>query len=260
MKVFLKLLVVGLIATVVRIICQLLMPSSTNQTILAPSVFIESNTLPLAFSVLSLFAYMIIGAFILAIRTKKGQGIKLALSFCFLWSIYLFEPLPHVTSILSDSIVYVLADSLALLVIGGLIEKFFPTESRGRSGDATGIPMLSLVLPTLLFVLGRLSLYKVVGIYSFFDTHPLRTLLWCFVTGLISSVVALWLVRQSKENSRLHRPVLVGLLLYGINYSFFNSFMLLVFHFDVIDLALRTVVDIFAVSIGVLLVLSRKKE
>lgn len=81
-KNILKIFLVGLATTVVRIIGQLSIPAG-KQTVLAPSIFAQNGTMPLAFTVYGVFAYSLIAALFLLIRTRIGgnrilQGLKQA--------------------------------------------------------------------------------------------------------------------------------------------------------------------------------------
>ncbi|MBO0454647.1 hypothetical protein [Candidatus Enterococcus murrayae] len=259
----LKILILGVVTTIFRICCQLLLPES-NQTILKPSIFVTSKTLPIAFSILAVISYSIFAyLFILMVAdkrvetSKKNQGLKYSLSLCFLWSTYLFEPLPHAVSILQDSIAYVIVDSLALLVMGLGLDFFFKSKTNPKGTGAwiktiDGL-LSSLIVPTVFFLLGRLCLYNIFGIYSYFEERSLVTILWCLVTGAISSSVVLYLTSfvQNRKNSR--NPLFIGITVYAINLFFFNSFMLIVFDFNPLDLLLRTFIDILAISSGLLI-------
>lgn len=82
MKNILKIFLAGLATTVVRIIGQLSIPAS-EQTVLAPSIFAQNGTMPLAFTVYGIFSYSLIAALFLLIRTRMGrnrilQGLKQA--------------------------------------------------------------------------------------------------------------------------------------------------------------------------------------
>ena len=85
-KNILKMLLIGLATTIVRIIGQLSIPSG-GQTVLTPSVFAQNGTMPLAFTVYGIFAYSLIASLFLLIRNRLGgtgilQGLKYGLSCC----------------------------------------------------------------------------------------------------------------------------------------------------------------------------------
>ncbi|MEO1770005.1 hypothetical protein [Candidatus Enterococcus ferrettii] len=255
-----KILIIGIVTTIFRIGCQLLLPAS-DQTILKPSIFVTSQTLPIAFSILAVISYSIFAyLFVLMIGKKDGvsknrPGLKYSFALCFLWSTYLFEPLPHATSILQDSVAYAAVDSLALLIMGLGLDFFFKKETSPKmiiERKATNNSLTSIIVPTLFFLIGRLCLYTIFGVYSYFEERSLLTILWCLVTGAISSGVVLYLTKFAHTHKTSRSPLFFGISVYAINLIFFNSFMLLVFDFNPIDLSLRTFVDILAISSGLL--------
>ena len=133
----LKFFSIGLITTIVRVIGQLSIPAG-EQTVLAPSVFAQNGTMPLAFTVYGIFAYSLIASLFFLIRNQLGgnrilQGLKYGLACCVVWIVYLLEPLPHVA--VMDRITYPVADSLALLVMGLLLGWLF-----GKSSCSAGSP------------------------------------------------------------------------------------------------------------------------
>ena len=133
-KNILKILLIGLAATIVRIIGQLFIPAG-EQTVLSPSVFAQNGTMPLVFTVYGIFAYSLIAALFLLIRNRLGgnrilQGLKYGLSCCVVWIAYLLEPLPHVAAI--DRITYPVADSLALIAMGLLLGWLFGKTKRWK--------------------------------------------------------------------------------------------------------------------------------
>ena len=126
-KNILKILLIGLITTLIRIVGQLSIPAG-EQAILAPSVFAQNGTMPLAFTIYGIFAYSLIASLFLLIRDRLSgnrilRGLKYAFSCCAVWIVYLLEPLPHVAAI--DRITYPVADSLALIVMGLLLGWLF---------------------------------------------------------------------------------------------------------------------------------------
>ena len=131
-KNILKILLIGLATTIVRIIGQLSIPAG-EQTVLAPSVFAQNGTMPLAFTVYGIFAYSLIASLFLLIRNRLSgnrvlQGLKYGLSCCAVWIVYLLEPLPHVAGF--DRITYPIADSIALIVMGLLLGWLFGNPAR----------------------------------------------------------------------------------------------------------------------------------
>jgi len=88
----------------------------------------------------------------------------------------------------------------------------------------------------------------------------LETLIWCAVTGLTTACVLDWFNKHVQQSSRTANVLIVGGVLFGLNLFLFNFFMPLVFDADMIDLLLRTFVDIAAVMVGCLFFSVKKFE
>lgn len=253
-KNILKIFLVGLAATIVRIIGQLSIPAS-EQTILAPSVFAQDGTMPLAFTVYGIFAYSLIASLFLLIRNQlRGnrilQGLQYGLSCCVVWIVYLLEPLPHVAAI--DRITYPIADCLALVVMGLLLGWLFGNPARRADKEKPPFPILPVLAVIGCFLAGRMIQYLIFGIYSSFDEKMFETVLWCLLTGIAISCVMAWLNLYSRSENRLLQALILGGLLFGVDLILFNFFMPLVFDADIPDLILRTFIDILAVTVGCL--------
>lgn len=70
MKNLFKILLIGFITTIFRIIGQSLIPAG-EQSVLSPSWFVENGMLPLAFSIYDVLAYYLIAAMFLLIRNQQ---------------------------------------------------------------------------------------------------------------------------------------------------------------------------------------------
>ena len=253
-KNILKIFLVGLATTIVRIIGQLSIPAG-EQTVLAPSVFAQNGTMPLAFTVYGIFAYSLIASLFLIIRNRLSgnrvlQGLKYGLSCCIVWIVYLLEPLPHVAGI--DRITYPVADSLALIVMGLMLGWLFGNPAQRADKEKTPFPILPVLAVTGGFFAGRMIQYLVFGVYSSFDEKPLETVLWCLLTGIAISCVMAWLNLYIQSENRMLQALILGVLLFGVDLILFNFFMPLVFDADIPDLILRTFIDILAVTVGCL--------
>ncbi|MHC1723924.1 MAG: hypothetical protein AB9836_12060 [Aminipila sp.] len=252
----LKILAIGVCTTVIRIICQLLIPVG-EQNVLAPSSFVTNNTMQLAFTIYGIFAYSIIAMLFLIIGNKMPgkkivQGLKYGFSCCAIWIIYLLEPLPHVALI--DKFTYPIADSIALIMMGILCGLLLGKDNLQNNAKhikiANMVPVLAI---TICFILGRFLQYIVFDSYSSFAKNELKTFIWCLLTGFTVSIVLLWFNQFVVNKSHFSRAITVGLLLFGVDLIFFNFFMPLVFEVDIHDLITRTAVDIVSVTIGCLL-------
>ncbi|MDD3192484.1 MAG: hypothetical protein PHE47_01295 [Oscillospiraceae bacterium] len=252
MKKILKIALIGLLTTLCRIAGQLLIPAGV-QTVLGESVFVKNGTMPLAFTLYGIFAYALIAAMFLCVRDQLAghkimQGVKYGISCCLVWVAYLWEPLPHVAA--SDRITYPLADGLALIVMGILLGALLGKENPEPTKMDLSKDLLSIFVITACFVLGRTFQYLALDIYSCFQEKRLETMVWAVVTGAVIACTATWLNRHIRPIRRGLSALLVGGLLFGLDYTLFNFFMPLVFDADIPDLIVRTSVDILSVTLG----------
>ncbi len=252
MKTIFKVFLIGTITTIFRIIGQLLIPAG-SQNVLLPSIFVENGTMPLAFSIYGVFAYSLIAIMFLLIRNQLSgnkiiQGIKYGFFCCFIWIVYLLEPLPHVSPI--DRITYPAADGLALIVMGIALGFMFCKDRPLIKKDIRKGNIISLVSITICFVIGRFIQYYIFDIYSSFNSNKIETIGWCILTGIVVACSLIWINKYVKEENFIKRALIIGALIFGLNLTLFNFFMPLVFDADILDLILRTGIDFLAVTIG----------
>lgn len=255
-----KLLLIGILTTVTRIIGQFLIPAG-EQSVLEPSVFSTNGTMPIAFTIYGIVVYTIIAALFFLINRKLvghkiWQGQQYGISCCLIWIVYLWEPLPHVAPL--DRITYPIIDSLALLVMGLLLGVFFGEINHKKEKCIFDWRAISII--TLSFVAGRLLQYLVFDIYASFETKFMETMLWTIGTGFIVALVVNWYYFHINHTHKIRDAVLVGGGLYGLDLLLFNFFMPLVFSVDIPDLIIRTTVDIIAVVLGSLSFMEVNKD
>lgn len=251
-KTSVKLLLIGVITTIVRIIGQLLIPAGT-QDILKPSIFVNNGTMPIAFTIYGVLAYTIIAFMFLLVKDKISggraiRGLKYSISCCLVWIVYLLEPLPHVAFI--DKFTYPLADSMALLVLGTL-SGIFLCEKENKNFEKTfKINVFSTIIITIFFAVGRIIQYELIGIYSCYDDDKIGSIVWAIFVGFALSLVLQWLNDKLLVTKPFIRPLLLGVVLFGVDLLLFNFFMPLVFDADIPDLIIRTCVDFGCITIG----------
>lgn len=255
-----KVLLIGFISTVIRILIQLMIPNY-EQEVLAPSIFVQKGIMPFVFSVYAFFSYSIITAMYLLVENKMPgkkilKGLKYGCVYSLIWVVYLFEPLPHSEGAGFINITaYPFADGMTLIALGFLIglllakDSYKPEEKQYISIKKTGFNFMCIFA---CFVAGRIFLYTVMNIYSSINTHLFETILWLIITGITVSAVLIWLGQFIMNRSKVIRAVLVGCVLFGVNLILFNFFMPLVLMSDITDLFIRTFTEIFFVTVGML--------
>ena len=221
-----NILLIGLATTAVRLLGQLCLPAG-EQSVLSPSVFARNGTMPLAFTLYGILAYSLIAALFLLIQPRMpGRGLTRGLSYglccCAIWTVYLWEPLPHVAPL--DRVTYPLVDGLALLLMGALLGWRFPGPGQRAERRRERWPRAPLLVLVLCFLAGRMALYVGADLYSCFSHRPVFTLLWCLLTGGTVACAMAWLNRFV-IGGRLRRALTLGGLLFGGNLTLFNFFM-----------------------------------
>ena len=254
---WLKIILIGFLTTVFRIIGQMLIPAR-SQDVLLPSVFVENGTLPIVFLAYGTFAYGVIAAMFLLIRYRVPghritQGLKYGISCCIVWVVYLLEPLAHAAPI--DRITYPIIDGIALLILGALTGALLGTDyKKAKNTSAKRVDYIVIGAITVTFTAGRLLQYLVFGTYSMFIGKIAETLIWVIAAGLVISGVISWLRMYVPKRGRWFNAVVLGTILFGADLALFNFFVPLVLSVDILDLIVRTVIDTAAVTIGCLII------
>lgn len=238
--------------TTLRAGLQFLIPEG-SQTVLEPSVFAEKGSMLLVFMIYGTIAYGSIAAiFLLFQKSMSGsrikKGLKFGLLYSLLWTVYLLEPLPHTA--LMDKITYPLADSAALLGMGLLLGRFVAVSSPVTKYELTRQSQANVGWVAGLFFIGRLIQYMTFHIYSSFRQSPISSLIWAMGTGIAIGLVFDYINPLLDDKGVVRKSVIYGGLVFGVNMFAFNFFMPLVFRVDMLDLFIRTIVDMVFVGLG----------
>ena len=247
----LKILLIGLITTILHLSINLFFPMNAQSQLL-PSQFVINGTLPILFSCYGLLAYSLIASMFLLVSKKlTGQKLFQGIEFgCFcavIWCVYLLEPLPHLT--LPDCIFCSLANALILIIMGAMCGMLLG-ENKKKQSQKSHVSLLSLLTIMSCFILMRYVLYLFYDIYSSFDEYPLTTLWWCIFSSFVIACAITWTNNCLDEKDILRRSLISGVILFGMNITLFNFFIPLIFKINVADLILRTISDTTAITIG----------
>ena len=254
MKTLLKIVSIGIITTIFRVVIQLFIPD-TGQTMLPQSKFVLDGTLPIVFTIYGVIVYSLLATLFLLIQSKIAgirivRGLRFGLALSLIWIVYLLEPLPHAKSFILDNLAYIIADSVSLLIMGiltGFLLADFNSHVLGKIKISKG-DHVTIGFTIMIFVIGRLIQYKLFNIYSSFDGKTMMTILWCILVGFVSASVINWFARKSN--------IFIAVVIFGVNLILFNGFMVLVFDMSKLplgwlDLVLRTMIDTLAISVGI---------
>jgi hypothetical protein len=217
--------------------------------------------MPLAAIVYGILTYGLLGIVFIVVQgrltgTKWAKGLRFGTGFCLVWASYLLEPLPfNAGAKVAEMLSYPLADGSTLLVLGIILGWGLGTNSASKSEsrfNAASLALLALLAIPALFLATRYFSYTVLHVYSSFDSRPGATMMWAAGTGLCLGVLFLWLRPGINGQSPFARAASFTLFVLGINLLLFNSFMILAFaDFSVLDILVRTVMDLVPVLAGV---------
>jgi hypothetical protein len=250
-----KIVGISFIAIIIRSMLQLIIPS-TSQTVLEKSVFAMNGTLPIAFMIYGTAAYTAITIIFIFIHRGMGggrisKGFKTGLIYAIVWTVFLVEPLPHASTI--DLFSYPVADGFVLLVLGLMSGRFLSENSTKKNHKLTIDSIFNISIIALIFTIGRIIQYKVFHIYSMFEQAQVRTLVWVICAGIIIGFMFEYLNYTINTKNAFTKSLIFGGIIFGINLFFFNFFMPLVLKVDILDLSIRTLIDIVSVIIGCLI-------
>jgi hypothetical protein len=257
-----KIVGISFIAIIIRSMLQLIIPS-TNQTVLQQSVFVKNGTLPLAFMIYGTIAFTAITILFMMIHKGMGggrisKGFKTGLIFSIVWTVFLVEPLPHGSTI--DLFSYPIADSVALLILGLMSGRFLSENSTEKKHKLTINSVFNIAIITLVFTTGRMIQYKVFHIYSMFGQAQVRTLVWVICAGIIIGFMFEYLNYTINTKNAFTKSFIFGGVIFGINLVFFNFFLPIVLKVDILDLIIRTLIDIVSVIIGCLIINGKESK
>ncbi|WP_424359832.1 hypothetical protein [Methanocella sp. MCL-LM] len=261
-KQWLKVGLIVLIITIFRTMLQPLIPEGESSPF-PPSAFVEMGLVPVAFVIYGVVMLGLLAIVFVLIQdrlpgTRLVKGLTFSVAFGMLWFIALLEPLPHGTWQLPEVLYYPVVDGVTLASLGLLLGAFVATDSKKPVSLRISPELLALVVIPVVFLVGRVVSYYVLGIYSSVDTRLFDTILWTFVFGLWIAVMYLMLKAGIAGTSPLAQAAFFGVIIFGINLFLNNLFMPIPFElkiwemgtFSYIDLIARAAVDIIAVTTG----------
>ena len=261
-KQWLKVGLIVLIITIFRTMIQPLIPEGGSSPF-PPSVFVEIGLVPVAFVMYGIVMLGLLAIVFVLIQdrlpgTKLVKGFTFSVAFGMLWFVALLEPLPHGTWQLPDALYYPVVDGVTLASLGLLLGLFVATDSKKPVSLRISPELLALIVIPVVFLVGRLVSYYVLGIYSSVDTRLSDTILWTLAFGLWIAIMYVMLKPGIAAKAPLAKAAFFGVIIFGINLFLNNLFMPIPFElkmwemgtFSYLDLIVRAAVDITAVTVG----------
>ncbi|MGE5379352.1 MAG: hypothetical protein ACM3L5_00590 [Candidatus Saccharibacteria bacterium] len=249
------LLVSAALATFLRIMFQGLIPAGTDSGV-GESAIVKAGLLIPAFALYALLVFIVFGYIFLLIERSlpASSGIQRGLLYgsamALVWVAYLFEPVPlGANTPFPDILAYPIADGTAMIVFGLLLGRLVATK--GPSQNVISIrPLAPLLAIAGFVVLFRLIAYNIFKIYSLYEARALDTMLWVLVTAVIIGIAYLLLRPGLPAATPWGKAITYGLVVFGVSITLINFFVPLALDINIVDLALRTAMDVVAVVLG----------
>lgn len=181
-----------------------------------------------------------------------AKGIRYGGSLAMLWMLGMLEGVALFGNAILNEFVVGLSDAIPVFLLSILLslpnaqkkenykaKRFSPGRKLGIIGIFAGV-----------FLAGRYAAYCTGIIQSGYQSSPMYTLLWTFLTGVCIGTACIVLENPESTVSLKRGTVRFSLLIFGINWATFLIFMPLLFSGFILDVLLRIMTDIFIVIIG----------
>ena len=183
---------------------------------------------------------------------KLLKGFRYGASFGVLWLIGMFEMSIAFGSPLKHEFFTGLLDCLSLILLGLLLGKFIAVDSTRHGNEKSNLGLLSVFIIASLFVVERYFRYFTLTYYNpgYFSNH-LTTFTFTLTLGLWIGLMYRLLRQESAKYSPLKRALLFGGIVFGIDWLFYNLFLLLFLKLPLVEILLVPAFDILSVIIGI---------
>lgn len=250
-KQFFKILSVSFLAIMIRGMFQLIIPQ--EKSYFKPSIFVASGVALLALIIYGTVLYMVLSyVFLLVEKEISGspifRGLKYGGMFALMWIAYLYEPLPN--NSIMDMIYYPIIDGSVIVILGALLGKFIAKKEVYIKESSKRISVLNIIIIALIFSVGRIVEYKVFNVFSQLDKRLGATLIWVIAVGIVIGFIFEGLRKTARSKGKIMNCIMFGGVIFGVNLFFFNFFIVVIAKVDIVDLLLRTILDIVWVIIG----------
>jgi hypothetical protein len=221
----------------------------------AKSIIITSGYFPpVAFASLAM-AFCIMGLMFLAIQktlhgTKQFKGALFGIALGGMYLVGMMEAYVVYPVSLFGEFYTGMVDGSGILLMSLLLGKYMADDM--PDGERMARPMFPaiLIIPVI-YVLMRYFSYTVLHIESSYSTRPLATFIWTAGMGCWGGVMYILVGRGTGYENPLKQAMVLGGLVFGINWVIFNLFALLFIKLSVLDLLYRSIFDSLAIIIGV---------
>ncbi len=184
---------------------------------------------------------------------KLSKGFRFGISFGILWfiampgtSLFFGSPLLH--ELLTGAL-----DGIPLLILGLLLGMFVATDNNHIANKKPMGYILPIIVVTLFFIVGQYLAFIFIGRTTpHFSITGTDTFIWTLALGLWMGAMYCLLKQGIKEESLLKRSFGFGGVVIGINWLFFNLFIILIVDVPLLDPIILAGLNILSVIVGML--------
>jgi hypothetical protein len=187
------------------------------------------------------------------IGIKSGKGLRYGSAIGLLWLWGMIENI----SLSGNSLIYEgvmgICDAIPVILMGLLLGKYTSEKIfvRQKNKSFKGVNIyLPISIFTITFLVGRYPFYFTKIIHSGYETRPFLTFIWTLLMGVCVGIIYLLLGEAARLQSRLLSAIKFGVIIFGVNWFAFLSFMPIIFSGGFIDIFLRLGIDILLVSLS----------
>jgi hypothetical protein len=181
--------------------------------------------------------------------TKMIKGLRFGIAFAVLCFLAIFEMCLVFGSSLIDELCTSTTDGLSILFLGLLLGSLAGADSTVLSRRMK-LNHKSFIFIPLLFLTGRYFGYMFVNIMSAYSEKPIGTFLWTVAIGYWTAVMY-WLLNETCKRSPMAQAVRFGVMIFGIYWLIYNSFVLLFLKLSIWNVFLRVIIDVVSITGGV---------
>jgi len=248
-----KISLIVFVSWIVNILLHQIIPI-TQPDSLASSVVIEQGLLlPVAGSAVLMTLGALAVVFVLLQENLPGKklakGLWYGVLFGGLWLIGFLEVSFLWNTSFVTEVFNWLPDGLSIICMSLLLGAF-----TARDGDPAPTRITPALVVAAFYFVGRYLSYWVLRTNAAYDVNSLAVFVWTLAMALWVGVMYAALAPGSRGHSTISRALWFGGLVFGIDWLVFNLFALVFVDVSALNLIVRSVLDVFFVTLGVFVI------
>ncbi|MBI9096206.1 MAG: hypothetical protein JEY71_15165 [Sphaerochaeta sp.] len=238
------------------------MPDNPNLSFVANILGIEITASLWALSAFSVVAFVFWRIRDAIPKEGVSKGLRYGTAIALLWFLAMLEGVSLFGNPLIKEIIVGLSDAIPVFLMGVLLGLVKPEKGSGTTSVELSPKQKTktIVLFTVIFLVGRYIAYSLGVIKSGSKTMPIQTFAWTLLMGIAIGTAFMLLGTKRKGKSVQHRAWEFGFLTFGLNWAVFLVFMPLVFSGYIVDVLLRMVIDSTLVTVASYLTIIARED